>query len=255
MKAAPNLPQRKLLINLQYYEGDKLQACKLARLIADIEPARRTDVSFLFSCRHDCDHDQRTLKYVSTKFDVYTFKNKRIAIGWPYACNELWFGSMTHIANYAGIIGTYDAILCLEADDIPLTADWLDTLIKVWNSHRAVIMGHLVPAPGPHINGNCLVSGSADTLAKIRRVGSCSPSAGWDYELARKFKAWGWAHTDAIRSEWNRATVTEDYIDKLISEGVVLFHGTKDDSGLSIIQARLGKNKVVPEHPGNHIIA
>lgn len=255
MKAEPAIPNRKLLINLQYYHGDQPQANRLAKLIADIEPKRRTDVAFLFSGRHDCKHDQRVLNYVGTKFDVYSFTNGRVAVGWPFACNELWFGSITHVANYSHVIGTYNAVLCMEADDLPLTADWLDRLIESWNSNKAVVMGHLVHAPGTHINGNCMISGDNGTLARIRRIGSCNPSAGWDYILASRFKQWGWAHTDCIRSEWNRATISEQYIDELIDAGVVMFHGTKDNSGLEILESRLGVNHVVVPGPGSHIIA
>lgn len=228
--------KKSLLINLQYYGGDKATANRLARLIADMEPKRRDDVDFMFSCRYDCKHDSQTLEYVGRKFAVHSHVSKRQAVGWPFACNELWFGSMTHVYDHRHVLGEFEAILCMEADDTPMAPDWLNRLIDEWRAHKSVITGHFQTAPVPHINGNCLISGSKDFLAKIRRIGSCSPSTGWDLVLAEKFRRWGWHPTPIILSEYCRPPIDEPYFKQLQESGVVLLHGVKGESGLEIAE-------------------
>ena len=57
-----------LMLNFQFWEGDKDQAMELARLIADIEPSFREDVEVMFTARFDCRHDNKAIDYVSKKF-------------------------------------------------------------------------------------------------------------------------------------------------------------------------------------------
>ena len=40
---------------LQYHAGDESSALRLARLLADIEPKKRTDVTLALVRRHDCE--------------------------------------------------------------------------------------------------------------------------------------------------------------------------------------------------------
>ena len=60
----------KLLLALQYWDGDKEMAMKVARLIADMEPAHNADVDFLFCSRFDCTHDMDSVAHVAKKFRV-----------------------------------------------------------------------------------------------------------------------------------------------------------------------------------------
>ncbi len=70
-----------LILNFQFWDGDKPQAMALARLMADLETVKRTDVIFLFTARFDCKHDQDTIDYVAQKFNVMTYTTKRKAEG------------------------------------------------------------------------------------------------------------------------------------------------------------------------------
>jgi len=65
----------------------------LARLIADIEPAHNQLADFLFVNRFDTPPDRDTVKYVSRKFNVFSYQSARRSIGWPRGCNGLFFGS------------------------------------------------------------------------------------------------------------------------------------------------------------------
>lgn len=232
---------KKLLLNLQFYTGDRDDAFKLAAFIANIEPRHRRDVDFMFSARFDTLHNPRIIELVSRKFDVRTFTSTNHAVGHPYGPNRLWFDSMIHLYDTRDQ-QTYDAVLCFEADACPLRADWIDKLIEAWDSRppSARVIGHLLPPPPTrHINGNCLVSGAEENLGWIRRIGGCSPAHGWDTALARRFEARGWADTPTIRSHWRLPTLENAYFLKLCEEGCVLFHGCKDDSAKRLSSAAI----------------
>jgi hypothetical protein len=47
------------LICLQYWDGDRDKAMRLARFLADLEPSKREDVDFAFFARADSSFDRR----------------------------------------------------------------------------------------------------------------------------------------------------------------------------------------------------
>ena len=47
-----------MILCLQYYNGDKEQAMALARLIADMEPSKKNEFTFVFAARLDTEHDE-----------------------------------------------------------------------------------------------------------------------------------------------------------------------------------------------------
>ena len=66
----------KILLALQFWKGDKDQAMRVARLIADLEPRHTDFADFLFVSRFDCEQDLATVEYVSQKFNVHTYVNR-----------------------------------------------------------------------------------------------------------------------------------------------------------------------------------
>jgi len=236
----------KLLIAIQYWEGDKAQAMRVAQLMADLEPRHNSDVDFLFSARFDCAHDMKAVEKVSAKFKVWTYVNKhRRGVGWPSGCNDLWFGTLDHIYDFgsAKFMPTYDAILTCEADSSPLGPHWHRTLMNSWrtvNETKIVkVHGAMVRYPAPHINGNALFSGDLGFLHRIsRQIGGCSPIHGWDFILCPQFKQAGWANCPHIRSEWQCKTMAPEQIDGYIDAGVSFLHGVKDDSVLEHVRRR-----------------
>ncbi len=240
----------KLLLALQFWDQDKAQAMRVARLVADLEFRHSTAADFLFVARFDSSQDPATVAYVSRKFNTFSYVNKnRRGQGWPFGCNELWFGSLDHVytQTQAGLMPGYKAILTFEADACPLIPDWIGELSREWDrlfANGARIIGHMTP-PGPvesggvHINGNCLVSGDSEYLHWLsRKLGGCAPGGGWDYILAPSFKQRGWADTKKIRSYWHAPTMNEKFFHNIVTEGVVLSHGVKDDSVLNMVRQR-----------------
>jgi len=231
----------KILLALQFWEGDKSQAMKLARLIADLEPRHSEAADFLFVSRFDCTHDEETVKHVSKKFNVHTYVNRQRGQLWPHGCNSLWFGTMDWVFSYgeAERIPPYKAVLTFEADCAPLMPNWISEISRAWDAAKVKVLGAYQPAPGPHINGNALFSGDKTFLKWIsREVGGCTPHGGWDYVMASEFRRRGWSDCKLFRSWWNTVSVSEETFQQLGREGVAFFHGCKDNSLLEIVRRR-----------------
>lgn len=235
----------KLLLALQFWNGDKEQAMKLSRLIADIQPGFCNQADFLFAARFDTEQDEATINQVARKFRVHHFVNKnRRGEGWPAGCNDLFFGTMDWAYTYgvAEMIPTYKAILTFEADSCPLHPNWVKSLSEGWDAANTKQYGPLIAAaPGlrEHINGNCLFSGDMDYLKWIARdVGGCTPHVGWDYVKADAFKERGCKNATMMRSLYRKTTMTEGEYQRNLQEGVSFLHGVKDDSLIRIVRNR-----------------
>lgn len=232
---------RKILIALQFFAGDRQRASDLARLIADLEPRHSDKADFLFLPRFDCTPDPEVLKYVSRKFDVRSAINRVRGAEWPHGCNTLFFGLMEWVYAHkvAKMVPDYKAILAFEADGFPLTPDWITRLSGHWDQAKKFVVGAYQSNPAPHINGNAMFSGDLKFLKWIsREVGGCPPTVGWDYYLAASFRKWGWADCGAMRSWWNMATLDRGTFDQLLEQQVCFLHGVKDSSVIGHVRSR-----------------
>lgn len=219
---------------MQFWAGDKAQALQAMRLIADLQPKHTQDFDVIFSARFDCTHDRTTVQHVARKFNVFTQTTTSQATGWPNGCNYLWLDSMKTIYHRIrqGTLPRYRWILTTESDDCPLSRTWLDDLDRAFATLDMNVIGSIVQYPKYHVNGNCMFSTSdemMDLILGIKRI----PKVGWDYFLADRFRWLGWADTPAIRSIWGTKTLTDRVINKMVSEGVQMLHGVKDNSVLS----------------------
>lgn len=233
---------QKLLLAIQFWQGDKEQAMKVARLIADLQPGFCEIADFMFVARFDCGQDMKTIEHVSRKFNVHHFINHRFrGAEWPHGCNSLWFGTMDRVytQTVADKFPRYKAVLTFEADAAPMTPHWISALSQAWDKAQAKVLGAFQSAPGPHINGNALFSCDKSFLKWITRdVGGCSPHGGWDFLMANEFRKKGWADCALMRSWWQLATMPPEVFEDLSRQGVVFFHGCKDDSLLKLVRAR-----------------
>lgn len=231
---------KKLLLGLVFWDGDKDMAMKVARLIADLQPEISDEADFLFMARFDCPQDQETIRYVSRKFNTHFATNRRRGVGWPHGCNDLWFGMMDWIYSYrqADRIPDYKAVLSFEADSCPLSPDWIKAVSQAWDKAKVTTYGPLVENP-VHVNGNRLSSCDMEFLHWIsREVGGCTPQAGWDYILHDEFVKKGLKDAKEMRSWWNTPTITKPVYDKLLRQGVKFLHGCKDDSVIQHVRTK-----------------
>lgn len=230
----------KLLVSIQFWEGDKKQALRLAKLIADIEPEFREDVDIMFAARYDCGHDRGTTDHVARKFNVSQYTCDRRASGYPMGSNELWWGQVCHFASLrAANKFPYNGVMFLEADSAPISPDWLSQLHRLAVDSQAIgFSGHYIADHAlPHINGNCLIT--PEVLPALWRVGGSDPTLGWDLAVARSLKKWGYQDTPLIRSEWCKQTITESEILAHRGNGTVFLHGVKDDSLHTLVRKLL----------------
>jgi len=165
-----NLPQNyvqtppdRLVVAIQFYDGDQAAALRLARLLSDIELRRRDDVILAFARRFDCppsDELQRTLLYCGRKFPVMDLPSKREGVGHPNGCNELWSSTVEQLSDawQAGSLNVC-SVFTVEPDGCPLSVDWIDRLhVEHQRALRAGkrVSGCLIESPIPHVNGTLI---------------------------------------------------------------------------------------------------
>lgn len=229
---------QKMLIILQFWQGDKAPALKLAKYLADLEQ-RHTDVAdFLLVSRFDCQNDPTTVEYLSRKFNTFQYTTRRQGTGWPHGCNELWFGAMewAFFMMEAKKIPHYKCMFTCEADGAPVLRDWLDKMSFQWDllqqNKKVYVAGPLIPGHvtggWDHINGNCIFSGDFGFLNwLVRKVNGVPANIGWDYVLASEFKRWGWSDMPLMRSYYNRPTFSDEEYNQMLRENLLWVHGDK----------------------------
>jgi hypothetical protein len=237
---------RKMLLVLQFWEGDKAQAMALARLLADLEPAHSSLADFLFVHRFDCEPDAESVKHVSRKFNVLTHRSTRRSTGWPRGCNGLFFGGLEYLYHMSAEnpkTPRYKAAFFMEADCCPLHRAWLPWLNAKWDAFNgsAYVAGVKVEGPtvAEHINGNCIMSGNLKFLNWLVKSVGEPPNVGWDYALAGEFRRWGAAEIKGMQFHWKAPTMSEDDLTLLKADGAVWLHGIKDFSALEYARKTL----------------
>ncbi len=240
----------KILIAIPFWKGDKLQAMKMARLLADIQQEHSQRADILFCARFDTTHDMKTVEYVSRKFNVHIHTSQRREVGWPHGCNGLFFGIMEwiHGRKEAKTIPAYRAVFLAESDGAPLSDDWIARLSLEWdklNELQPVYMaGAFIPDivnNHPHVNGGCCFLSTDDKFTGwiTKQIAGIKSNAGWDWILNRHFEKWGWADMPSIKSEWHRPAFTEKEWDSYVKRGVVWLHGLHDDSLMEVARKKL----------------
>jgi len=236
----------RLLIALQFWNGDRDRALELARFLADLEPVKSKIADVLLIARFDSSLDDYTTNYIARKFNVYALKSRRRGTGWPDGCNELWFSTMEWVESMirANKIPHYKCIFTCEADGAPIQRNWIELMLSEWdrvNLGKPVYVAGPLVEPGPHINGNALFSGESKFLNWItRRVGGVRPGTGWDFSLAPEFKRIGWADIPGMKSIYNTLTFSQESYEHMVKQGWIWVHGGKDTSLIQMGRKRFG---------------
>ena len=234
----------RMLIALQYWNGDRNRALTLAHFLADLEPVKCKIADFLMVARFDSSIDDDTTRHLARKFNTYTLRSRRRATGWPDGCNELWFSTMEWVQSMTNArrIPAYKAIFTCEADGCPIQANWIDRMSSEWdrvNREKPVVIAGALVEPGPHINGNALITGEPRFLHWIsRRVGGVRPGCGWDFCMAPEFKRLGWADIPGMKSIYNTPSFSEEDYANMIKNDWIWVHGGKDTSLINLGRKR-----------------
>lgn len=223
----------KLLIALQFWEGDRAQALELGRFLADLEPKHQTQADLLLVHRVDCRAPTEIVSHVSRKFNTTVYKSPRSETGWPAGCNGMMESTVewAYCMMDAKRIPQYKAIFLCEADGGPVSRDWIAKMSNAWDMANArkpvVIAGPLVYGPSEHINGNCMLSGDLNFLRWMVRGPKEQSRGGWDYVLWPTLKQKGAANILGMRSYYNSPHFSLDQYHQFQNEDVIWMHGDK----------------------------
>jgi hypothetical protein len=236
---------KKFLIGLQYWEGDKERILSLLDLYYKTIQPNNPWADLCIYARFDATFpDEEVLIKMRHIFNkVWTFKSRTQMTGWPDGCNALW-ADLIMDAYKKSHYGTgddpvwaeYKSILTVESDTCPLQKNWMEVLSNEWDSHNVKVMGAWDNRNGdhPHIEGIGHINGNAMfamDLAKVAPACLGSPYGhGWDTVHAPLFKKIGWQGTYAMRNWYEIKTVSKKQFDELVKENAVFLHGIKDDS-------------------------
>jgi hypothetical protein len=239
----------KINLCLQFWEGDRDRAMRLARFIADLEPEKNLGVEFTFVARFDAQHDEETIRYCAHKFNaVHQLTGRRKETGWPDGCNALALDLFQQSAEKfrTGKWKHIKAIYLLESDVMPLRRDWLSALSAEWDessSRGKLLLGSWCPWHGKqygHLNGNMLCV--PDIASRIDGIAECPPKKAWDAHFAPAF-APHWTASRQMQNHYDhRQNIPEAVLFSSV-DGVsepVVSHGTKDFSAERLVRERLG---------------
>jgi len=225
-----------LIIALQWWEKDYADAMRLARRIADIEPAFREDVEIWFVPRFDAPlPDKGTVRHVEGKFEVQTYRTKRRGKGFPSGPNDMVHDLFHEVHRRClqerGFKEKYDGVLLFESDDVPVSKDWIDLLLTEWKNARAdgkLILGCRMETPAPHINGNMIFHPSL--VSQVRGLEGCPTMHAWDVFHAPKFLPVACA-SKLIANFYHAVAVPPSRVWNKKGETKYAFvHGVKDNS-------------------------
>jgi hypothetical protein len=141
-----------MIAAFQYYEGDLNQTMSLVRLLADLEPVSRTDVTLALVRQPDTPMTSltvKTIKHCERKFPVIHFASARGAHGHPVACTAIWTGMMEFFHSNC----PHEAVLSLDGGDcVPLHRNWISLMLE--EHKRTLEAGKLITGT-PYYLGGC----------------------------------------------------------------------------------------------------
>lgn len=176
-----------LAIALQFWEGDQERALRLARFLADLEPARRCDIVFVFARPFDLPMTpelQDAAFYCGLKFPVAHVQSKRELVGHPDGAFGIWVGTAETL--YRNLLRGWpcSSVLFVEPDGVPLRWDWIDE-IKRAHAHNLALGKRVTGARmeaginyPAHINGSLAMELSC--LADHPSLLECRRGEAWD---------------------------------------------------------------------------
>lgn len=241
-----------MILALQYYNGDRAQAFKLAQLLADLEPRYRDDVVLALVCQPDTTIDEVTeevLLHCRERFPTTHVVSKYGAQGWADGSGQLWRGVMTHFSKLRrehlipdASIFTFDG-----GDGVPLHCNWIDLMVEqheITRSRGKMVSGTLcldVPAH-PNINGNMILDFELwEKYPSLHDTPLGASTAEW-------WKTWDTYHapvfianaspSSIVCNHWNRRGVNEAILRATSAESIWL-HGYKDTNFCDVVRSYL----------------
>lgn len=236
---------QKLLIFLQYYEGDKTEAEELGSLIADLERVRNHAADIMVFRRFDAsEFSSAVLQKLRDKFDNVYFETsrRRDAKGYPFGPNQMWSDIVTLMGQVPRWRDNYYAFIPLESDCTPLRPNWIGELIqefKLAKSKNYAAVGHIHSNPIEHLNGVAVYDSNLWKIVGGNRLNGSDPQVAYDLFHRKSILPIAY-DTPLVMMEYQRPTITAEDLFKPWKNGLVpaMFHGVKDDSARAAVRAR-----------------
>ena len=227
---------KKLLIVLQYWEGDRARVEQQAHLIADLERVPNKNADIMLFARYDAGaFSSSALQRLQSKFGVvHQVRCRRRASGYPYGANEMFYDMMDIVANNQKFTDRYYAFLNLESDCSPTRPGWIEELSRAYKMAEMdgkLMIGHWNKTPVEHMNGVGIYAIDIQRrLGAMQMVGGPA-NAAYDIYLAPRILPVA-ADTPLIALDFQRPTISADDLFAPRKDGVApaLFHGVKDES-------------------------
>lgn len=241
-----------MIIALQYCERDLTRTMRLARLLADLEPACRADALLGLVCQPGTPRPplvDETIEHCSSKLQVEHVVSAHGAPGWADGSGQLWRGTVSHFHSLwkKGKI-SHSSIATLDGGDgVPLHNNWIDLLVAEHELtlRTGKLVSGLLNLDVPryaHINGNMIVELKLwERFPAIRDTPLGASPAEW-------YKCWDTYHAGVFLSNarpstvvcnhWNRRGATKSVMDEAATSSVWL-HGYKDDRFHDLARERL----------------
>jgi hypothetical protein len=236
---------QKLLIVLQYFDGDKEAAEELALLIADLERVRNNQADIMVFRRYDAgEFSVGVLEKLRDKFNKVHYERgrRRDAKGYPFGPNQMWADLVTMIGQMPRWYENYYAFLPLESDCVPMRPGWINELIeefRVAKTKNFAAVGHIHSNPVEHLNGVAVYDSHLWKIVPGNKLNGADPQVAYDIYHREQILPIAY-NTPLVMMQYQRATITAEDLFKPWKDGFepALFHGVKDGSARAAVRAK-----------------
>lgn len=236
-----------LMVAIQFWDGDKGEALRLARFLAQLEPAFRDDTMIALAGRFDVPMDGEiaaTMIEVGRRFPVAFLRSKRAAVGHPDGCYGLWAGTAENaVERWVGGWRQCENVLYVEADGVPARWDWIDHLKRAHAENLAAgkrITGARMNGGRfyeSHVNGSMLMHASA--WVDRPSWHACPTGVAWDCFHARTMLAELGSATGIVNLYGGKDLTLAMY--KTLGANYAWIASVKDDSAWACAQSLIGE--------------
>lgn len=236
---------QKLLIVLQYFDGDKEAVEELALLIADLERVRNNQADIMVFRRHDAsEFSVGVLEKLRDKFNkvYYERSRRRDAKGYPFGPNQMWADLVTMMGQSPIWYENYYAFLPLESDCVPTRPGWIGELVeefRVAKTKNFAAVGHIHNDPIEHLNGVAIYDTRLWKIVPGKKLNGANPQVAYDIYHREQILPIAY-NTPLIMMEYQRPTITADDLFKPWKNGFepAMFHGVKDGSARAAVRSK-----------------
>lgn len=232
---------RRFLICIQYFDGDKEEAEDLGLLISELERIRNRDADVLIFGRADAQEYSRTVRdRLSAKFNKVMFERCRRndAKSYPFGANAMFYDMVTKFAQTAPWPNDYFAFIPLEADCVPTRPGWIAELSKAYRMaelENKSAIGFVHDDPVRHLNGVAVYAIDIWRRVGTHKLTGGNPQVPYDIYHANNILP----HAESsplIKFKYRQPTITADEL--FGDNGPAVYHGVKDSSAREAVRAR-----------------